>query len=218
MNSLTEENYLKAVYRLSKEGKAKISLTVIAEELNVNPASVVDMIRRLTDKKLISYDKIKGVRLTEKGNKIAINIVRNHRLWEVFLLEKLEYSWDEVHDIAEQLEHIKHPQLADRLSKFLGYPKYDPHGDPIPQSGGEIPATVTTLLSETEKGKSYRVAAVKDTSTIFLQYLQQLNVNIGTKIRVIDKIGFDGSMIIQIGKGEKTTVSDKFADNLFVAE
>ncbi len=216
MHTLTEENYLKAIYRLSQNGNEKITPTSIAEEVSVNAASVVDMIKKLTEKKLISYDKTKGAKLTDKGNRIALKIVRNHRLWEVFLLAKLGYSWDVVHEIAEQLEHIKHDELYDRLDKFLGFPEYDPHGDPIPKSNGEIPKTVSTLLSEIEVGKTCQVALVKDTSTMFLQYLLQLSVSIGTKIKVLDKITYDGSMSIQIGKATKTTVSKKFAENLFV--
>jgi DtxR family transcriptional regulator, Mn-dependent transcriptional regulator len=216
MHSLTEENYLKAIYSLSQNGGNKITPTLIAEELAVNAASVIDMIKKLTQKKLISYDKIKGAKLTEKGSKAAIAIIRNHRLWEAFLLEKLGYSWDVVHEIAEQLEHIKHPELADRLDQFLGYPDYDPHGDPIPKSNGEMPNTFKTTLSEIEIGKSCRVAAIKDTSSLFLQYLQQLPVGIGTKIKVLDKIDFDGSMSVQIGRDIKTMVSKKFADSLLV--
>jgi len=216
LRSLTEENYLKAIYRLTQDHVTKISPTAIAEELSVSAASVIDMIKKLSQKKLISYDKSKGVRFLEKGNKEALAIIRNHRLWEVFLLEKLGYSWDIVHDIAEQLEHVKHPELADRLDSFLGNPEYDPHGDPIPRSNGEIPGIAKTLLSEIEAGKSCRVVAVKDTSSVFLQYLLQLKVNIGTKIKVLDKIPFDNSLAIQIGKEERTTVSKKFAESLLV--
>jgi DtxR family Mn-dependent transcriptional regulator len=216
MNSLTEENYLKSIYRLSQDENAKITLTSIAEDIGVNAASVLDMIKKLTEKNLISYDKIKGAKLLEKGRKGALSIVRNHRLWEVFLLEKLHYSWDVVHEIAEQLEHIKHPELADRLDAFLGFPEYDPHGDPIPKSSGEMPSTFKTLLSEIEVGKTCRVVAVKDTSSVFLQYLVQLHVTIGTKIKVLDKIPFDNSMSIQIGKAPIASVSKKFAENLLV--
>lgn len=217
MHSLTEENYLKAIYHLSQKGLDKITPTALAEEMSVNAASVVDMIKKLSEKKLINYDKQKGVKLTAQGNKIALDIVRKHRLWEVFLLEKLDYSWDVVHDIAEQLEHIKHKELADRLDKFLGYPEYDPHGDPIPNAKGEIPSTASTLLSEIEEGKTCQVTAVKDTSAVFLQYLEQLSIKIGTKIRVLEKIPFDGSMAVQVGKEVKTTVSKKFAVSLFVS-
>ncbi|MBA3647633.1 MAG: metal-dependent transcriptional regulator [Chitinophagales bacterium] len=216
MHSLTEENYLKAIYRLSEIDGNKITPTSIAEAVNVNAASVIDMIKKLTEKKLINYDKVKGAKLTEKGNKAALLILRKHRLWEVFLQDKLGYGWEEIHEIAEQLEHIQREDLADRLNKFLGYPNYDPHGDPIPKSNGEMPNTFKTLLSQIEVGKTCRVAAVKDTSTIFLQYLLQLSVSIGTKIKVIDKVAFDGSMNILIGKDFKTTVSNKFAESLLV--
>jgi DtxR family Mn-dependent transcriptional regulator len=216
MHSLTEENYLKAIYHLSLDGDAKITPSAIAEAVSVNAASVVDMIKKLSEKKLISYAKTKGAKLTEKGKAIAIKVVRNHRLWEVFLYEKLGYSWDVVHEIAEQLEHIKHAELADRLDKFLGHPEYDPHGDPIPNAKGEVPSVPNLLLSEMEVGKICQVAAVKDTSAVLLQYLEQLSVNIGTKIKIVDKIPFDGSMTIQIGKDGKTTVSKKFTESLLV--
>lgn len=217
MHSLTEENYLKAIFRLSQKGLDKTTPTALAEEMRINAASVVEMIKKLSDKKLISYDKQKGVKLTVQGNKIALDIVRKHRLWEVFLLEKLGYSWDVVHDIAEQLEHIKHEELSDRLDKFLGYPEYDPHGDPIPNAKGEMPSTANTLLSEIKEGKICQVTAVKDTSAVFLQYLEQLSIKIGTKVKVLEKIPFDGSMVVQIGKDVKATVSKKFADSLFVS-
>jgi len=216
MHSLTEENYLKAIYHLTKNGMDKITPTAMAEEMSINAASVVDMIKKLSDKKLISYEKQNGAKLTAQGNKIALDIVRKHRLWEVFLLEKLGYSWDVVHDIAEQLEHIRHGELSDRLDQFLGYPEYDPHGDPIPNAKGEIPSTANILLSEIEEGKICQVTAVKDTSSVFLQYLEQLNIKIGTKIIVLEKIAFDGSMVVQIGKDVKTTVSKKLVESLFI--
>ncbi|MEX0966502.1 MAG: metal-dependent transcriptional regulator [Bacteroidia bacterium] len=217
MHSLTEENYLKAIYHLSKKEVPRITPTALADEMSINAASVVDMIKKLSEKKLISYDKKNGANLTTKGKNIALDVVRKHRLWEVFLSEKLGYTWDVVHEIAEQLEHIRHHELADRLDKFLGHPKYDPHGDPIPNSKGEVPATADTLLSEIEEGNTCRVTAVKDTSAIFLQYLEQLSVSIGTKILVLEKIPFDGSIVVKIEKNPKTTVSEKFAENLLVS-
>lgn len=216
MRTLTEENYLKAIYSLSQKGLDKITPTALAEEMSINAASVVDMIKKLSDKELISYDKRNGAKLSAQGNKIALDIVRKHRLWEVFLLEKLGYSWDVVHEIAEQLEHIKHEELADRLDKYLGFPEYDPHGDPIPNAKGEIPSTANTLLFEIEEGKTCQVTAVKDTSVVFLQYLEQLSIKIGTRIKVLEKIPFDASMDVQIGKDVKTTVSKKFSESLFV--
>ncbi len=216
MHSLTEENYLKAIFCISQQSLVKITPTSIAEVMGINAASVVDMIKKLSEKKLIIYEKNKGAKLTIQGYKIAVDIVRKHRLWEVFLLEKLGYSWDVVHEIAEQLEHIKHEELADRLEKHLGFPTVDPHGDPIPNSKGEIPSTTNTLLSEIKEGGICQVTSVKDTSVVFLQYLEKLSVRIGTKIKVLEKISFDGSMFIHIGKEVKITVSKKFAESLFV--
>jgi DtxR family transcriptional regulator, Mn-dependent transcriptional regulator len=218
MQTLSEENYLKIIYNLDKQGLKKITPTAISEALSNNPASVVDMIKKLSDKKLLAYEKTKGVKLTEKGKNIAVLIVRKHRLWEVFLLEKLGYGWDEVHDIAEQLEHVQHPELADRLDKFLGLPQYDPHGDPIPKANGETAVTFKTSLAEIAEGTSGKVVAVKDTSPSFLQYVKKLEIGIGTKITLLEKIPFDNSMVIMIGKNAKATVSKMFAENLLVNE
>jgi DtxR family transcriptional regulator, Mn-dependent transcriptional regulator len=218
MQTLSEENYLKIIYHLDKQGLKKITPTAISEALNNNPASVVDMIKKLGEKKLLNYEKSKGVKLTEKGKNIAILIVRKHRLWEVFLLDKLGYGWDEIHDIAEQLEHVQHGELADRLEKFLGFPQYDPHGDPIPKANGESAISYKTLLAEIEEGKTCRVVAVKDTSASFLQYLKKLDIGIGTKITLEEKIPFDNSIVITAGKNLKTTVSKIFAENLLVHE
>lgn len=218
MQTNSEENYLKGIYHLSRQNTGKVRIKSISEILGNNPASVVEMLKKLMDKKLIQYDKSKGAKLTDKGLKTALFIVRKHRLWEVFLQEKLGYKWDEIHDIAEQLEHIKDADLVERLDKFLGFPEYDPHGDPIPNSNGKLPNAVKTLLLEVEIGKSCKVAAVKDTTVVFLRYLQKLSVHIGTKIKVIDKIVFDGSMEIQIGKDAKTIVSRMFAESLLVDE
>ncbi len=215
MHSFSEENYLKAIYHLGADG-AKISLTAIAEALHNNPASVIDMVKKLTEKKLISYDKKKGAKLTNSGIKAAMEIIRKHRLWEVFLLEKLGYKWDEVHNIAEQLEHIGDNGLAERLEKFLGFPDYDPHGDPIPKADGKIAEVFKTMLIEVEAGKQYKVVAVKDTSAEFLHYLQKLGIGIGTRIKVIEKIAFDGSLVVQIDKNLNTTISNKFAENVLV--
>jgi DtxR family Mn-dependent transcriptional regulator len=215
MHTLSEENYLKCIYRLQDKGQ-KITPTAIAESLGNNPASVVDMIRKLTDKQLIAYDKKKGVELTAQGQKDATLIVRRHRLWEVFLLEKLDYHWDEIHDIAEELEHIKDATLADRLDKFLGFPEYDPHGDPIPKANGKMPKRYSTTLADVKTGAHCRVAAVKDTTSAFLQYLIKLNINIGTKIQLIEKIPFDSSLVICIDGNEHKTVSQKFGESLLI--
>jgi len=216
MYTLSEENYLKAIYRLAQEKGQKITPKAISDILGNNPASVVDMIRKLVEKQLIDYDKKKGVRLTAQGQKNAILIVRKHRLWEVFLLEKLGYQWDEIHNIAEELEHIKDDTLADRLDKFLEFPEYDPHGDPIPKANGKVPKSYSVTLANLKEGTTYRVAAVRDTSSTFLQYLLKLEIGIGTDIRLIEKIPFDNSLVISISGKEKTTVSQKFGEIILV--
>ena len=216
--SFTEENYLKAIYTLSERNETfDTSTTEIADRINTKPPTVSDMLRKLTEKKLVSYEKYKRVQLTKAGKQVAMLIIRKHRLWEVFLHDKLAFNWDEVHEVAEQLEHINSEKLILRLEKFLGFPKFDPHGDPIPSANGELKHPQRTILSEAEKGKTCQVVGVKDSSSLFLQYLQQINVGIGTKIKIIDKIVFDGSLVISLRKGNQQVVSKKFADNVLVA-
>jgi DtxR family Mn-dependent transcriptional regulator len=216
VHTLSEENYLKAIYHLGKDGEEKISPTAISQALNNNPASVIDMLKKLGDKKLLQYEKSKGVKLTEKGKKSALSVIRNHRLWEVFLVKKLGYTWDAVHVIAEQLEHVHQDELADRLDKYLSFPQYDPHGDPIPTSEGEMPSLSTITVLDVAAGKSCKVVGVRDTSASFLRYLQKLNISIGTVIKMVDTIDFDGSVNLLIGKNTRTTVSKKFAESVLV--
>jgi DtxR family Mn-dependent transcriptional regulator len=218
MQTLSEENYLKIIYSLDKQGVKKVTPTAISKALVNNPASVIDMLKRLVDKKLIMYDKTKGAKLTSAGKVIAISVIRRHRLWEVFLAEKLAYEWDQVHDIAEQMEHIRSPDLADRLDKFLGFPKYDPHGDPIPSANGEMVSVSRLLLEEAAVGKTYKVIGVKDSNPEFLQYLKRLDIGIGTTITIKEKITFDNSLMIQIGKNRETSVSRVFSQNLLICE
>ena len=216
MHSLSEENYLKAIYNQTKEGAKKITPTSIAEELRNNPASVIDMLKKLGDKKLLTYDKVKGAKLTERGSKIAIDIVRKHRLWEVFLLEKLGYTWGEVHDIAEQLEHIHHEDLADRLDKFLGYPNYDPHGDPIPDKNGKLPATRWMALSETEIGKKVKVVNVDDNSPDFLKYLDKQSIGLNSTIIIKEIQNFDRSLLVELKGKKEIYLSQEAAKKIFV--
>ena len=215
--SFTEENYLKAIYTLSERNQSfETSTNKIAERINTKPPTVTDMLRKLTEKKLVTYEKYKKVHLTKAGKQVAILIIRKHRLWEVFLQDKLQFAWDEVHEVAEQLEHIHSEKLITRLEKYLGFPKYDPHGDPIPSANGELSKIQRTILSEVEEGKSCQVVGVKESSTLFLQYLQQKNVGIGTKIKVIEKIAYDGSLMISLKKDQQLTVSKKFSENVLV--
>jgi DtxR family Mn-dependent transcriptional regulator len=215
--SQTEENYIKALYSLSERSKGfDTSTNEIAIKINTKPPSVSDMLRRLTAKKLVTYQKYKRVQLTKTGRQVAIQIIRKHRLWEVFLHEKLNFSWDEVHEVAEQLEHIHSEKLTARLEEYLGFPQYDPHGDPIPSASGELKEPKRLMLSEIGTGLSCQVVGVKDSSSDFLQYLRQMDVGIGTKIKVVEKIAFDSSLIVSFKKGKESTVSKKFADNVLV--
>ncbi len=212
----TEENYIKSIFHLSEEGDENISTNDIARSVNASAASVTDMLKKLKQKKIVTYEKYQGVRLTKEGDKIAKNIVRKHRLWEVFLVDKLGYSWDKIHDIAEQLEHIQSEEMINKLDKFLGFPRFDPHGDPIPDALLHIKATQQTLLTKLQKGDKGKVVGVKDSSSKFLVYLDSLSIHLGTQIEVYEVIEFDGSVIIKLGKNDKVTLSKLAAQNIFV--
>ncbi|MCD0487755.1 metal-dependent transcriptional regulator [Pedobacter sp. MC2016-14] len=218
MLSYTEENYLKGLLKLCHQNgeKNEAGTNEIAAYLGVKPATATDMFKKLKEKKLVDYERYGKISLTEMGTQKAMVVVRKHRLWETFLYEKLDFSWDEVHEVAEQLEHIQSAKLVDKLDAFLNFPEFDPHGDPIPTANGEMPELFTTTLAELNTGESGLVMAVKDTSTSFLQYLQKLGVNIGTRINVLEIIDFDGSLSIRIEDGDARSVSTKFAESLFV--
>lgn len=214
----TEENYVKAIYHLSEDADSAISTNNIAKEVNATAASVTDMLKKLQQKKIISYEKYKGVNLTKEGERIAKSVVRKHRLWEVFLVDKLGYSWDKIHDIAEQLEHIHSDELIDKLDAFLGHPQFDPHGDPIPDRAGNIKAIRQILLSNTKKGTKGKVVGVKDSSSKFLQYLDTVNIQLGTEIEVLDIVEFDGTLNIQLDKKKRATISKIAAQNIFIGQ
>lgn len=217
MITLTEENYIKTIYQLGKYGTLTVSTNNIAEAIAAKASSVTDMIKKLADKGYVDYKRYQGATLTSKGKKIAADVVRKHRLWEVFLVEKLNFSWDEVHDIAEQLEHIKSDKLINELDKLLDYPTHDPHGDPIPDKRGEIKKSNKVLLfTLTEKAKGVCVG-VKDTSSAFLRYLDKHKIALGSEIRVVSREDYDDSMVIEI-KGKPITISQAVASNLFVIE
>ncbi|PIX13530.1 MAG: iron-dependent repressor [Flavobacteriaceae bacterium CG_4_8_14_3_um_filter_31_8] len=215
MFSQSEENYLKAIFHLTTAEKNGISTNAIAEKLATKPSSVTDMIRKLSDKKVVSYKKYYGVALTNSGRKIAAYIVRKHRLWEVFLVDKLDFSWDEVHDVAEQLEHIQSPKLIQQLDQFLGYPTQDPHGDPIPDKDGNLKTIEKCLLSTLAKNDSGIFVGVDDSSSDFLQFLDRRIITLGKQIKVIEKEDFDESMLIEINS-QKMTISKKIANNLYI--
>ncbi|MEW6773157.1 MAG: metal-dependent transcriptional regulator [Bacteroidota bacterium] len=218
--SITEENYIKAIYILSYEIKAnnKVGTKDIATILKVQPATVTDMLKKLKRKKIINYKKYGEIQLSNTGILYAKNLLRKHRLWETFLYEKLHFSWDEVHDIAEQLEHIQSDALIEKLEKFLQYPQYDPHGEPIPDATGKIPTLPNTLLSNISNKKWYTVIAVKNTSPEFLKYLQQISIQIGTKLKLVEKIPFDNSIKITFSNNKQIIISGKIAENIIVTE
>ena len=217
MLSHTEENYLKALFHLTTGSmdKSKAGTNELAAHLNVKPASVNDMLKKLKEKKLINYEKYGKISLTAEGKRKAVDIVRKHRLWETFLYEKLEFSWDEVHEIAEQLEHIQSAKLIDKLDKFLNYPEFDPHGDAIPNAKGELDIKPRKTLSEIAIGKTCKLIAVKDNSATFLQYVVKVGLGISSKIKVLSRQDYDANLEIEVN-GKKSTVSQKFAENIYV--
>jgi len=213
--TFSEENYLKAIYHLTSSNDTEVSTNGIAEMMETKASSVTDMLKKLAEKDLVNYKKYQGVSLTENGKSAAKMIVRKHRLWEVFLVEKLNFSWDEVHDIAEQLEHIKSEQLINRLDDFLGNPTEDPHGDPIPDANGRIVKIEKQLLSELTENQIGVCVGVKDTSSDFLKYLDKQEIALGSKIEFLSKESFDLSVKIKVDNRE-LSISNKIASNLFV--
>jgi DtxR family Mn-dependent transcriptional regulator len=215
MLSQAEENYLKAIYRLELSNSRNVSTTLIANLLNTKASSVTDMLKKLFGKDLVNYKKYRGVSLTINGEKIAVKVVRKHRLWEVFLVRKLHYCWDEVHDLAEQLEHIKSDSLIDRLDTFLEFPTHDPHGDPIPNKGGKIEHHKNVMLSSVAIHTRCIVIGVKDSSSAFLKFLDTSNIKLGSILKVISKEEFDNSMFIENNK-TLISISSQISKNLYV--
>jgi DtxR family Mn-dependent transcriptional regulator len=216
MSTQAEENYLKAIFKLSEKNKKSVSTNAIAEELQTKASSVSDMVKKLSDKNLINYIKYQGVSLTQEGYKLAVHIVRKHRLWEVFLVNNLNFKWDEVHDIAEQLEHIKSPELVSRLDAFLGHPNFDPHGDPIPNEKGEFPTTTAVALSEVKLNVKGKVVAVEIDEPSFLKYLDKLNISIGTQVEVLELNDFDSSIDVNIDNVSRH-ISIDVAKNILIS-
>ncbi len=215
-SSLAEENYLKTIYQLSIETENEISTNALAEKTGIKAASVSDMIRKLSEKDLVSYQKYQGFRLSAAGEKVALNVIRKHRLWEVFLVEKLKFNWDEVHDIAEQLEHIQSTELVEKLDHFLGNPKFDPHGDPIPDAQGKMPQMEYRQLANCRINDHIIMMGVAEHSTNFLQYLVKIGLQLGVKLTVTDFNDFDKSMQLENQKGENIFLSHEAAKNVLV--
>lgn len=216
MLSFTEENYLKALLKISLEsGVEEVGTNELATTLSVKPASVNHMLKKMKEKELVDYEKYGKITLTVIGRKKAIDIIRKHRLWETFLYEKLEFSWDEVHEVAEQLEHIQSEKLIYKLDKFLEFPEFDPHGDPIPNKKGDLKVQFKKKLSDVAVGSNCKMVAVKDNSSSFLQYVVKVGLGINNEISVVSKQEYDAITVIEVN-GVKSSVSQKFAENIYV--
>jgi len=212
--SVSEENYLKAIYHLQEDG-GKVTTNALALKLNAKAASITDMMKKLSGKGLLDYTPYYGFSLSADGKKTAIFIIRRHRLWEFFLSQKLGFSWEEVHQLAEELEHVSHKKLIDRLDEFLGFPSYDPHGDPIPDSKGKISVRNNFSLTELPKSKAATVCQVTNQSPEMLELLKHKNIGIGTKLEVRKHFPFDQSIELKI-KTKTVTISEQLAKNIFV--
>jgi DtxR family Mn-dependent transcriptional regulator len=211
----SEENYIKTIFHLGRKGTQEVATNAIAELMETKPSSVTDMIKRLSEKDLVNYKRYQGVSLTALGNKTALGIIRKHRLWEVFLVEKLDFSWDEVHEVAEQLEHIKSDKLIDSLDRLLAFPKFDPHGDPIPDKHGGFKERDRELLSDVPINSAGVCVGVKDSSATFLKFLDKNGIALGNQIKVLEIEEFDGSLNIEID-GRRMQISHVIASNLYI--
>ncbi len=215
MNTLAEENYLKSIYHLSQNTES-VSTNQLAAFINTKASSVTDMLKKLADKNLINYTPYQGVTLTAAGEKVAVNIIRKHRLWEYFLVEKLNFKWDEVHELAEEMEHISSNELIDRLDKFMGYPKYDPHGDPIPDCNGLFKTHNLKPVSAIGINEGGIISGVREHSTAFLQYLEKQSLIIGKQIIVLEIVEFDHSVLLKT-ETKEIQISREVANNLLIA-
>lgn len=217
-NSKAEEDYLKVIYKLSNLNQNNVSAKSISDNLNVKPPTVSNMLQKLKEKSLIQYTKYKGVSLTRSGEVIALKIVRKHRLWETFLVEILKFDWDEVHEIAEQLEHIKSPELINRLDNHLNYPAFDPHGDPIPDKNGVIKERKVRTLSDVDLYENVTMVGVKEHSSDFLQYLDNIKLSLGTNITVNEIISYDKSVMVSTKNKSEILITHQVAKNILVGE
>lgn len=219
MLSVTEENYLKALLRITseEESSGEAGTNQLASKLNVRPATATDMLKRLREKGLVNYEKYGKITLTDMGRELAVSIIRKHRLWETFLCSTLGFRWDEVHDIAEQLEHIQSDKLIERLDNFLGYPQFDPHGDIIPSADGAYISEDRQTLAGAIVGAHYAIVGVKDNSAEFLTYLNQIGIGISSELLVFGRYEFDRSIALEVEK-KIVHISEKVAKNIFIGE
>lgn len=214
--SKAEENYLKAIYKLFERQRGSVSTNSIAEEMSTTAASVSDMLKKLSDKKLINYEKYYGATLSDQGKAIATKLVRRHRLWETFLVSNLKFGWEEVHDLAEELEHVPSDRLIDRLEEFLSFPKFDPHGDPIPDRQGRYTLRVQYLLSDCAVGDALSVVGVQNHSRTYLEVLKKLDIALGTTIQIEEKLEYDRSMKVMINSKTQHQLTYEISSQLYV--
>ena len=212
--STSEENYLKTIFHLQTK-EDNVSTNELAEKLQAKPASITDMMKKLKTRKLVNYQPYQGFRLTPDGKKVALSIIRRHRLWEYFLAEKLKFNWDEVHEIAEQMEHVSSKKLIDKLDEYLGYPKFDPHGDPIPDTNGKMETGKQVNLSDLPVDKPAKVCFIANQTELLMEHLNEKKMNIGVSIAVKRKFSYDDSLEIKLDN-KVLTISDQLAKNIFV--
>lgn len=213
--SVSEENYMKAIYNLNGN-KQLVSTNALAELMDTKPASVTDMLKKLKAKKLIIYQPYQGCKLNAEGMKVALNIVRRHRLWEYFLAEKLKFEWNEVHAVAEELEHVSSIKLIEQLDAYLGFPRFDPHGDPIPDNEGKMQTVKQVKLTQLPLHKLAKVNGLTDQSTDMLELLKHRNIYIGTEVEITRKFGFDQSVEIKIPNNPLFIISEQAAQHILV--
>lgn len=214
MSSHIEENYLKAIYKQTERNKDGAYTNDIANELNVKAATVTEAFKKLGDKGLIFYEKYKAVTLTEDGRAVAIKTIRKHRLWEVFLVEKLGFKWDEIHPMAEELEHVGFEELTERLAKFLGNPEFDPHGDPIPDKNGNFAKNKSVKLTSIGVGKTVAMTGIENHTPSFLQHLDKLGLKLGAEITIKELVEFDQSILVSVNSKKEFYLSQEIANNI----
>ncbi len=217
MPSFTEENYLKAIYRISEAGTQPVLTNALAQAMSTKPASATDMVKKLAAKKFISYQKYYGANLTAKGKAEALTVIRKHRLWETFLVQTLGFAWDEVHEVAEQLEHIQSKRLIEKLDEFLSFPKTDPHGDPIPDSKGKLQQQHAIACDQLKEGRLAVITAVKDSDSALLKLLDKIGARPGKKIKILARETYDESLEVLLD-GQKVFLSKEVSKNILVTE
>ncbi len=213
--SVSEENYIKSIYHLQKDAES-VTTNALADHIKTKPASVTDMLKKLQLKNLLNYNRYKGFKLSKEGNKAALNIIRRHRLWEYFLVNQLQFNWDEVHDVAEQLEHVISRKLVENLDAFLGYPKFDPHGDPIPDGNGKINFQQQIPLVNLPLNTIAIITSVQNQSSDLLTFLSNRDIHIGTRVEVKQKLSFDNSLEVKIKNKQSFHVSEQVANAIQV--